>query len=165
MSIDTVKGDFYPADYVTVHKDYLEKLIWLSAQPYHSSKDATDSMDIMEVHRQLESETVKSINLERELNAARAQLAAAEQLIGVQVQRAESAEARLRECERDAPTHWAIIFDDYDRRPEIFGGDGAEAAARHRYKAISYNWNAHLFARVESNSRDFEQRAAREVKP
>ena len=48
---------------------------------------------------------------------------------------------------------WMIYFDDQDRRPEIFT---EEAAARYRYKEISASWNAHLFKRVDSNSRDFD---------
>lgn len=46
---------------------------------------------------------------------------------------------------------WLILFDDYDRRPEIYTD---EAAARYRYKQISISWNAHLFVKVDSNTRD-----------
>lgn len=49
------------------------------------------------------------------------------------------------------PNWWMIYFDDADRRPEIFTD---EAAARHRYKEISVSWNAHLFVRAHSNTRD-----------
>ena len=58
---------------------------------------------------------------------------------------------------QETATHWAIIFDDYDRRPEIFTD---ESAARHRYKEISYSWNAHLFVKIDSNSRDAAQETA-----
>lgn len=46
---------------------------------------------------------------------------------------------------------WAIIFDDYDRRPETWI---SEKAARARFEAISGSWNAHLFVKIASNSRD-----------
>jgi hypothetical protein len=46
---------------------------------------------------------------------------------------------------------WLIQFDDYDRRPEIITD---EAAARERFRRISDSWNAHLFVKVQSNSRD-----------
>lgn len=51
----------------------------------------------------------------------------------------------------EAGTHWLIFFDDADRRPEVWTD---EAAARKRYTDISYSWNAHLFVKVDSNSRD-----------
>lgn len=51
------------------------------------------------------------------------------------------------------PVH-LIFFDDQDRRPEIFAGRGATAAAHHRFKVISAQWNAHLFVKLKSNSRD-----------
>ena len=46
---------------------------------------------------------------------------------------------------------WAIVFDDTERRHEIVQG---ERAARARFKQISDNWNAHLFVKIASNSRD-----------
>lgn len=46
---------------------------------------------------------------------------------------------------------FAIVFDDADRRHEIVF---TEAAARERFRQISASWNAHLFVKVESNSRD-----------
>lgn len=52
---------------------------------------------------------------------------------------------------------WLIYFDDYDRRPEIIT---AEDAARKRYWQISASWNAHLFVKVQSNSRDCPYYAA-----
>lgn len=58
--------------------------------------------------------------------------------------------------------YWAIIYDDYDRKPEIFGGEGAERAAHARYGQISGAWNAHLFRKVHSNSCDFREREAKE---
>jgi hypothetical protein len=44
-----------------------------------------------------------------------------------------------------------IQYDDYDRRPEIVQG---ETGARERFRQISAQWNAHLFVKVESNTRD-----------
>ncbi len=52
---------------------------------------------------------------------------------------------------------WLIYFDDYDRRPEIITN---EDAARERYRQISESWNAHLFVKVQSNSRDCPYYAA-----
>jgi hypothetical protein len=46
---------------------------------------------------------------------------------------------------------WLIHYDDADRRPEIVVG---EKGARARFARISHNWNAHLFVKVASNSRD-----------
>lgn len=46
---------------------------------------------------------------------------------------------------------WLIHFDDRDRGPEILT---TEDAARERFRQISQNWNAHLFVKVASNSRD-----------
>jgi hypothetical protein len=44
-----------------------------------------------------------------------------------------------------------ILFDDYDKRPMIVTG---EATARAAFRRVSDNWNAHLFAKIASNSRD-----------
>lgn len=49
---------------------------------------------------------------------------------------------------------WLILYDDQDVKPEIFSGEGAEAAAKYRFRQLSTNWNAHLFVLYESNSRD-----------
>lgn len=50
-----------------------------------------------------------------------------------------------------------IFYDDHDRRPEIFIGDGAEEVARYRFAQVWDHWNCHLFAKVASSSRDDEQ--------
>ena len=47
-----------------------------------------------------------------------------------------------------------IVFDDADRPNEMFSGAGARPAALRRWEQISVSWNAHLFVRVERNSRD-----------
>ncbi|MFV3386628.1 hypothetical protein ACNFCJ_14550 [Pseudomonas sp. NY15364] len=47
-----------------------------------------------------------------------------------------------------------IVFDDADRPNEMFSGAGARPAALRRWQQISVSWNAHLFVRVERNSRD-----------
>lgn len=57
----------------------------------------------------------------------------------------------LRLMEGGTPNWWMIVFDDADRDREVFTD---EAAARHRYEQISVSWNAHLFVRVHSNTRD-----------
>lgn len=66
------------------------------------------------------------------------------------------AAAPATEQENDQPSEkwWMIYFDDADRRPEIFTDEGC---ARKRYEQISVSWNAHLFKRVHSNSRDYDQ--------
>lgn len=46
---------------------------------------------------------------------------------------------------------YLIQFDDADRRPEVWTD---RAAAHHRYREISVSWNAHLFVKIDSNSRD-----------
>lgn len=47
-----------------------------------------------------------------------------------------------------------IVFDDADRENEMFAGCGARPAAMRRWEQISQSWNAHLFVRIEKNSRD-----------
>lgn len=47
-----------------------------------------------------------------------------------------------------------IVFDDADRENEMFAGCGARPAAMRRFEQISQSWNAHLFVRIEKNSRD-----------
>ncbi|CAE6905932.1 conserved protein of unknown function [Pseudomonas marincola] len=47
-----------------------------------------------------------------------------------------------------------IVFDDADRENEVFAGAGARPAALRRWAQISTAWNAHLFVRTASNSRD-----------
>jgi hypothetical protein len=47
--------------------------------------------------------------------------------------------------------HYLIVFDDADRKPELVRG---KKRALLRYKQISASWNAHLFVKLDSNSRD-----------
>jgi hypothetical protein len=54
---------------------------------------------------------------------------------------------------QEEPAH-LIFYDDTEVKPEIFAGRGATAAAHHRFKLISARWNAHLFVKIKSNSRD-----------
>lgn len=54
-----------------------------------------------------------------------------------------------------------IVFDDADRPNEVFSGAGARPAALRRWEQISVSWNAHLFVRVEKNSRDDPNPCAR----
>ena len=44
---------------------------------------------------------------------------------------------------------WLIYFDDANRKPELFTGEGAEQAAHRRYDALLTNWNCHLFQKIE----------------
>jgi hypothetical protein len=48
---------------------------------------------------------------------------------------------------------YLIFFEDFDMRPEVFKGAGAERAARLRFNAVLSNWTAHLFARVDDGKR------------
>lgn len=47
-----------------------------------------------------------------------------------------------------------IVFDDTERSPLMFAGAGARDAALKTWEKISGSWNAHLFVRIERNSRD-----------
>lgn len=47
-----------------------------------------------------------------------------------------------------------IVFDDAERESIMFAGAGAREAALKTWDHISRSWNAHLFVRVERNSRD-----------
>lgn len=47
-----------------------------------------------------------------------------------------------------------IWFDDHEMQPVMFAGHGARAAALEKFKRISMQWNAHLFVRIDRNSRD-----------
>lgn len=51
----------------------------------------------------------------------------------------------------DGSEVYLIFFDDQDRKPIILTD---KDAALKTYEKISMNWNAHLFAKVDSNSRD-----------
>lgn len=47
-----------------------------------------------------------------------------------------------------------IIFDDADRRPLTFTGSSARKGALKAWEDVSKSWNAHLFVRIASNTRD-----------
>jgi hypothetical protein len=49
---------------------------------------------------------------------------------------------------------YLILYDDRDRKPEVFWSTGSEQGARLRFDQISLQWSAHLFQRVGSNSVD-----------
>lgn len=65
-------------------------------------------------------------------------------------------ESATTPAEVDAPEDGAYLiqYDDPSQSPELFVGHGAHDAAHHRYAQISDSWNAHLFAKIASNSRD-----------
>lgn len=48
-------------------------------------------------------------------------------------------------------TIWLIYFEDKSVNPEVFTGEGAEAAARHRFKVLLGNWSCHLFRSVSED--------------
>lgn len=43
---------------------------------------------------------------------------------------------------------WLIFYEDASVGSEVFMGEGAEAAAKERYKQSLVNWNCHLFRKV-----------------
>ena len=49
---------------------------------------------------------------------------------------------------------YLIRFDDAEREDESFVGCGAKDAALRYYEQVSDSWNAHLYVKVDSNSRD-----------
>lgn len=49
----------------------------------------------------------------------------------------------------DDRVHWAILYDDQDRRPQIFSGENAEAAARATLARSRIQWGCHLFRSVD----------------
>ncbi len=49
---------------------------------------------------------------------------------------------------------WLIFFNDAERTMETFAGEGAEAAAKSRFKEISISWNATLFQKIKNNWKD-----------
>lgn len=51
---------------------------------------------------------------------------------------------------------YIIRYDDTDRADEFFAMTGARDGALARYRQISGNWNAHLYVKIDSNSRDVE---------
>ena len=55
--------------------------------------------------------------------------------------------------EPDDPCAWLILYDDVDRRPEVFSGCGATLAAHARFNQVVQTWNCHLFVKVASNAR------------
>lgn len=65
--------------------------------------------------------------------------------------RAEAALPTPLTAEPNKDAIFAILYDDAERRHEIIAG---EKAARARFARISDSWNAHLFGKIESNSRD-----------
>lgn len=58
-----------------------------------------------------------------------------------------------------------IVFDDADRETLMFAGEGARNAALKTWEQISGSWNAHLFVRVERNSRDDRYPSANQSAP
>lgn len=47
-----------------------------------------------------------------------------------------------------------ILFDGAEMKPIMFAGTGARRGALAKWEQVSKNWNAHLFVRIEKNSRD-----------
>lgn len=49
---------------------------------------------------------------------------------------------------------YLVRYDDTDKPDEFFAMTGARDGAFNRYRQISGNWNAHLYVKIDSNSRD-----------
>lgn len=49
-------------------------------------------------------------------------------------------------------TLWVVWYEDKDKQPEVFFGEGAEANARLRYKQAYDNWSCHLLVRVPTSN-------------
>lgn len=43
---------------------------------------------------------------------------------------------------------WVVWYEDAQMKPEVFFGEGAEAAARERFRVAEDNWSCHLLARI-----------------
>lgn len=64
------------------------------------------------------------------------------------IQGVPTREAAMADTSR---TVYMIVFDDHDRPPEVVIGD---VRAAYRFNQVSAAWNAHLFGKLRSNSRD-----------
>lgn len=53
---------------------------------------------------------------------------------------------------------YIVRFDDAERPDVDFNGYGARDAALKYYDHIAWNWNGHLYAKIDSNTRDAEAR-------
>lgn len=53
---------------------------------------------------------------------------------------------------------YIIRYDDAEMKDVDIMGYGARAAALRYYEKVGINWNAHLFVKVDSNTRDHEKR-------
>ena len=49
------------------------------------------------------------------------------------------------------PSSWLIFYEDADKNPEVFAGEGAETAAIERFTELSWNWNVTLFKSIAEN--------------
>lgn len=76
--------------------------------------------------------------------------------------------AYTKECADQVPASpldkvpFMIVFDDADRPPELIIG---KANAEIYYRRISMSWNAHLFVKIASNSRDEKRPSAQLAEP
>ncbi len=46
---------------------------------------------------------------------------------------------------------YLIFYEDPEKKPEYFSGEGAEAEANERFEEVSWNWNATLFKSIKEN--------------
>lgn len=56
---------------------------------------------------------------------------------------------------------YLIRYDDHDEADELFAYSGARENAFRRYRDRSSSWNAHLYVKIDSNSRDCEVPSAK----
>lgn len=61
----------------------------------------------------------------------------------------QALDAPVSSSERTHPNGlWMVYFEDAERKPEIFFGEGAEAAARKSYADHKVAWSCHLLSRI-----------------
>jgi hypothetical protein len=51
----------------------------------------------------------------------------------------------------DGPA-FCILYEDRDRAPEIFLGEGAESFARQRFRIAKDHWSCHLMMEIEDST-------------
>lgn len=108
--------------------------------------------DLRPKHGTVGSRDVDVTAQQGRIDAAIAMLAGAAPVEGAQPPGADLHEVTLEEALADTDrVPYLIVFDDQDQKDEQVIG---RARARFRFKQISGSWNAHLFVKIASNSRD-----------
>jgi hypothetical protein len=81
--------------------------------------------------------------LERELTEAKV-------LLHNQAQAVIAMNTGIGSAIRTSPTNglWVVWYEDTEKKPDVFFGDGAEAAARAKFASANDNWSCHLLTRI-----------------